>query len=290
MKNTPTNNLNLPACSLVEAYSNLTYIYADSSVGTCINVAANGDPDSDSLSYCECCENSRLYSATINTCPNTNLDPILDLSTFISSTTARAPWKDGFDCSPILNSDQCTQEFGFVLSAGTEFFDPVNLPAGVPGTEPSSDVRTLTTFPAEQTFTLTISRAGYTSTITMVEAGASNAGTATATESSSQASGTSQATGVSGSGSGSGSSSASSSAGARAKEYHLSARYWSACSRSNFCDLQRISPCSLDICEYIQRLYTASRRCGPNNRHIRDPPSLENALKTYEVRRTEGCS
>lgn len=98
----------------------------------------------------------------------------------MSDTTGLSPWNKGVDCSPVLNSQQCSSEFNFALGAGTEFYDPVSPPAGVPGTKPLSDVDTLTTFPGPQTYSLTIDRAGYTSVITMVPSGAKSVATATA--------------------------------------------------------------------------------------------------------------
>ena len=78
-----------------------------------------------------------------------------------------------------LNSNSCISDFGLVPQAGTTFYDPVNLPAGVPGTDPVSDVGTFTTFPGPQTIPLTM--AAYTSTITMAPWN-ENAAAATTTE------------------------------------------------------------------------------------------------------------
>lgn len=167
----------------------MTYVYLDQSAAICTNVAGNGDREA--LSYCQCCDQTRKLSAAINTCPGSDLS-ILGMPSYIENMASLQPYSSGFDCSPILNSDQCTSEFGFVLEAGTEFYNPVALPSGVPGTEPLSDIGSLTTFPAAQTFSVTIAEAGYTSTITMVPADTTRA-TSTATASgSSRASGSSQ--------------------------------------------------------------------------------------------------
>ncbi|KAJ9663511.1 hypothetical protein H2198_000777 [Neophaeococcomyces mojaviensis] len=181
----------------------MTYIFVENS--PCFNVA--GSPDPDDLSYCQCCDNSREYSAAINTCPESDLS-FIGLPKFMNHTTALSPWNKEFNCSPILNSDQCASTFGFRLGAGTTFYDPVSPPAGVPGTKPLSDIGTLTTFPAPQTYTLTISQAGYTSTITMVPSNAKSAATATAAGGSGQAKGGSSSSLPSSSGSSSSSTSA----------------------------------------------------------------------------------
>lgn len=160
------------------------------------------------IDYCTCCSNTRQYSAAINTCPDSDLSE-LGLPKYMSDTTNLNPWNKGFDCSPALNSQECTSIFGFVLGAGTEFYDPVAPPAGVPGSRPLSDVGTLATFPASQIFPLTMNLAGYTSTITMVPSNARSATTATAVR------GSGKANGASNSASGSGSSLSPTSTGHR---------------------------------------------------------------------------
>lgn len=169
-----TDETSLLACSLVEAYANLTEIFVEGL--PCIDYIGGSD---EVLDYCTCCSNVRQYSAAINTCPESDLS-ILGLSQYMSDTTALSPWNKGVDCSPVLNSQQCSSEFNFVLGAGTDFYDPISPPANVPGTKPLSNVGTLTTFPGPQTYSLTIDRAGYTSVITMVPSGAKSAATATA--------------------------------------------------------------------------------------------------------------
>lgn len=169
------------ACSLVEAYANLTEIFIEGL--PCISYVGG---DQNTIDYCTCCSNTRQYLAAINTCPDSDLSE-LGLSKYMSDTTNLSPWNKGFDCSPALNSQECKSSFGFVLGAGTEFYDPVAPPAGIPGSKPLSDIGTLTKFPASQVFPLTIDRAGYTSTITMVASNARSATTAAAARGSGQA-------------------------------------------------------------------------------------------------------
>jgi hypothetical protein len=131
----------------------------------------------------------------INTCPGSDLS-ILDFPNFVSNKIQSGPWASGFDCSPILNSDMCTSTFGLDLWVGTEFYDLAALPPNVTMDEPLSDIGTLTAFPGAQTYSLTISNAGYTSTITMAPFNAKNAAATTQT-SASGSTGGAQATGSS---------------------------------------------------------------------------------------------
>lgn len=119
---------------------------------------------SDNLKRCECCESSRYFSGAVNTCPRTDLS-IIALDVYFKGAVNNVPQVD-IDCAPLLNSDKCTEEFGMKLGSGTEFYNLLSLPPGVPGTQAISDVGAFTTFPGPQTMTLEMF-GGYSSVITM---------------------------------------------------------------------------------------------------------------------------
>lgn len=156
---TPAGVAGACSCNLGLAYSNLTSI---PSGDPCGSLAAAGDLEN--TDYCNCCSNTLDVSSAINICPDTDLS-VLNLSGQISGF-ASIQQGEGIDCSPILNSDTCATEFGFVLAAGSEFYNLLALPQGVPGTKAASDVGSFTTFPGPPTTTIGMFP-GYTRAVTM---------------------------------------------------------------------------------------------------------------------------
>jgi hypothetical protein len=67
------------------------------------------------------------------------------------------------------------------LGSGTEFYNLLSLPPGVPGTQSASDVGSFTTFPGPQTTTLKMF-GGYTSVITMAPWTAGSGGSGVRTD------------------------------------------------------------------------------------------------------------
>jgi hypothetical protein len=102
----------------------------------------------DTVDLCSCCNTVSALSNAINSCPDSDLS-VIHIDSQINSY-ASVERASGTDCSPILNSDICSSEFGFTLDAGTEFYDASAMPPGVPGTKPVSNVGSFTTFPGPQ--------------------------------------------------------------------------------------------------------------------------------------------
>ncbi|KAE9992626.1 hypothetical protein EG327_008369 [Venturia inaequalis] len=154
----PPNAAGACSCNIGNAYSNMTVRKPDS---ICQDLVGSGG---DNLKRCECCESSRYFSGAVNTCPRTDLS-IIALDVYFKGAVNNVPQVD-VDCAPLLNSDKCTEEFGMKLGSGTEFYNLLSLPPGVPGTQAISDVGAFTTFPGPQTTTLKMF-GGYSSVITM---------------------------------------------------------------------------------------------------------------------------
>jgi hypothetical protein len=168
----------------------MTYIYDQ----PCTDLASSG-VSFDVLNSCQCCYLTFGFSNAINICPDSDLS-IIGLPGQINSA-ASGIQNIAAECSQILNSNQCTAEFGssFQLDAGTDLFNPLALPVGVPGTQPLSDVGSFTAFPGPQVTTISMSPAGYVKVITMAPWDAEDvAATATAATTGQEA-GSTQSTG-----------------------------------------------------------------------------------------------
>ncbi|RDW58587.1 hypothetical protein BP6252_13063 [Coleophoma cylindrospora] len=146
------------SCNLGYAYGNLTYIdLSQKDFGTCVNAAVNGAGDS-----CTGCLDSAKISNVLNICPNYDLS-YLGFPNIIANFGAQRSART--DCAVLEDpSDLCQSSFG-ISRIGPDFYNPMNLPSGIPGTSTLLNLggNAFTEFVSAYTLTL---YPGFTTTIT----------------------------------------------------------------------------------------------------------------------------
>jgi hypothetical protein len=137
------------ACNLGLVYGNMTdQTIAD--IGSC--VALGNGPDPSGTFDCDCCQTSQLISNIFNICPSSNLSSIGFDSWFAdqeksiknsqvsySEIAAMAGGGPLGNCTILNTPDTCVSKYKLPIE-GTKWWNPLALPAGVPGTEALSDV------------------------------------------------------------------------------------------------------------------------------------------------------
>ncbi|PMD34499.1 hypothetical protein L207DRAFT_589090 [Hyaloscypha variabilis F] len=164
------------SCNLGLVYGNMTdQTIAD--IGSC--VALGNGPDPSGTFDCDCCQTSQLISNIFNICPSSNLSSIGFDSWFAdqeksiknsqvsySEIAAMAGGGPLGNCTILNTPDTCVSKYKLPIE-GTKWWNPLALPAGVPGTEALSDVAgSVTVPPWGMTKTTMVLFPAYTTVIT----------------------------------------------------------------------------------------------------------------------------
>jgi hypothetical protein len=145
------------ACNLGQVYGNMT----DQLIASMAACSGLGDgPDPSGVFDCNCCQTSQVFSNIFNICPSSNLSSIGFNSWFAAqekliksdqvsySEIASAAGGGPLGNCTILNTapDTCASKYELPIE-GTKWWNPLALPAGVPGTQALSDVAGSVTVP-----------------------------------------------------------------------------------------------------------------------------------------------
>lgn len=139
------------ACNLGQVYGNMTDQYI-ASMTACSALGA----DPSGVFDCDCCQTSQVFSNIFNICPSSNLSSIGFDSWF--ATQEKLIKSDQASYSEIASMalgnctildtapDTCASKYKLPIE-GTKWWNPLALPAGVPGTQALSDVAGSVTVP-----------------------------------------------------------------------------------------------------------------------------------------------
>jgi hypothetical protein len=195
------------ACNLGQVYGNMT----DQLIASLDACSALGNgPDPSGVFDCDCCQTSQVFSNIFNICPSSNLSSIGFDSWFatqekliksdqvsyseIASMAGGGPLGN---CT-ILNTapDTCASKYKLPIE-GTKWWNPLALPAGVPGTQALSDVAgSVTVPPWGTTKTTMVLFPSYTTVITPAAYNEENAAATTGVSGTTTAAGATAGTGT----------------------------------------------------------------------------------------------
>jgi len=145
--------------------------------------------DSSEIFDCDCCQTSQLISNIFNICPNSNLSSIGFTDWFANEEKTiqnaqafnlKLTGKDPGNCT-ILDTapDTCVSKYKLPIQ-GTKWWNPLELPADVPGTEALSDTAgSVTVPPWGMNKSSMVLFPGYTTVITPAAYNAKNAAATT---------------------------------------------------------------------------------------------------------------
>ena len=189
------------ACNLGQVYGNMTDQMI-ATMGTCSSPGGGASGVFD----CECCQTSQLFSNIFNICPSSNLSSIGFDSWFASEEKLIKSGQVSYseiasmalgNCT-ILDTapDTCASKYKLPIE-GTKWWNPLALPAGVPGTQALSDIAgSVTVPPWGMTKTTMVLFPAYTTVITPATYNEENAAATTGVSGTTTAAGATAGTGT----------------------------------------------------------------------------------------------